>query len=104
MYALHLAVNAIRNGDCDAAIAAGSNLILSPDLQLFSAKLGALSSSNTCHTFDASADGFARGEGFGALYLKKVSDAVKDGDLIRAVIRGTAVNAYVSYTMLPFVD
>lgn len=96
MYALHLAVNAIRNGDCDAAITAGSNLILSPDLQLFSAKLGAMSSTSTCHTFDAAADGYARGEGFGAFYLKKMSEAIKNQDLIRAVIRGTAVNAWVA--------
>ncbi|KAL8758326.1 MAG: hypothetical protein Q9199_001582 [Rusavskia elegans] len=86
-------MGAIRAGECDAAIAAGSNLILAPDLQLFSAKLGAMSSTSTCHTFDASADGYARGEGFGALYLKKLSSAIENCDPIRAVIRGTAVNA-----------
>lgn len=93
MYALHLAVNAIRCGDCDSAIVAGSNLILTPDLQLFSAKLGALSATSTCHTFDASADGYSRAEGFGALYLRRVADALRDDLPVRAVIRGTAINA-----------
>lgn len=93
MYALHLAVNSIRNGDCDSAIVAGSNLILGPDIQLFSTKLGAMSPTSTCHTFDAAADGYSRAEGFGALYLKRVSDAVLNEYPIRAVIRGTAINS-----------
>ncbi|KAF2180125.1 hypothetical protein K469DRAFT_640404, partial [Zopfia rhizophila CBS 207.26] len=93
MYALHLAVNSIRNGDCDDAIVGGSNLILSPEMQLLSVKLGALSPTSTCHTFDASADGYARGEGFTALYLKRYSDAVDGEYPIRALIRGTGVNS-----------
>lgn len=93
MYAVHFAVNSIRNGDCEAAIVGGSNLILSPEMQLLTVKLGALSPTSTCHAFDASADGYGRGEGFGALYLKKYSDAVAGGYPIRALIRGTAVNA-----------
>lgn len=52
-----------------------------------------LPTASTCHTFDASADGYGRAEGIGALYLKRLSDAVRDGDPIRGVIRGTAVNA-----------
>ncbi|MCJ1431695.1 hypothetical protein MMC27_001050 [Xylographa pallens] len=93
MYAVHLAVNAIRNGDCDSAIVAGANWIADPSLQIALNKLGALSPTSTCHTFDESADGYARGEGFAALYLKKPSQAVHDGSPIRALIRGTAVNA-----------
>ncbi len=93
LYALHLAVSAIRNGDCDSAIVAGSNLILGPEAQLLSVKFGALSPSSTCHTFDAAADGYARAEGFGALYIKRLSDAVDGHYPIRSVIRGTAVNA-----------
>ncbi|KAI1462952.1 polyketide synthase [Daldinia caldariorum] len=93
MYALHLAVTAIRSGDCDSAIVAASNCIMDPSAQLMMTKLGVLSPTSTCHTFDASADGYARGEGFAALYLKKVSDAVKGDFPIRAVVRGTAINA-----------
>ncbi|KAK3936556.1 hypothetical protein QBC46DRAFT_461428 [Diplogelasinospora grovesii] len=93
MYALHLAVSAIRNGDCDGAIVAAANWISDPSMQIVLDKLGALSPTSRCHTFDAAADGYARGEGFVALYLKKSSVAVLDGLPIRAMIRGTAVNA-----------
>lgn len=51
-----------------------------------------LSPDGTCHSFDARANGYGRGEGIGALAVKRLSDAVKDGDVIRAVIRGSAVN------------
>ncbi|KAK7734288.1 Type I Iterative PKS [Cytospora paraplurivora] len=70
-----------------------SNWIMDPSLQIALDKLGALSPTSTCHTFDASADGYARGEGFAAVYLKRTSLAVEDGSPIRAMIRGTAVNA-----------
>ncbi|MCJ1377213.1 hypothetical protein MMC17_000305 [Xylographa soralifera] len=93
MYALHLAVVSIRTGECRSAIVGGSNLILGPDAQLFSTKLGAISPTSTCHTFDAAADGYARADGFGVLYIKKLSDALANQDPIRAVIRGTAINA-----------
>lgn len=94
MYALHWACSAIHNGDCSGAIVAGANLILTPECQIFSSVLGALSPTSRCHTFDASADGYARAEGIGALYIKRLHDAIIDGDPIRAVIRSTAVNAY----------
>ena len=93
LYALHLAVAAIRNGDCDSAIVAASNTIMDPSTQMMMAKMGILSPSSTSHTFDAAADGYARGEGFGALYIKRQSAAVRDGNPIRALVRGTAVNA-----------
>ncbi|KAI0502734.1 hypothetical protein F5B22DRAFT_640677 [Xylaria bambusicola] len=93
MYAVHLAVSAIRNGDCDSAIVAASNWIADPSLQIALDKLGALSPTSRCHTFDASADGYARGEGFAALYLKQLPVALASESPIRAVIRGTAVNA-----------
>lgn len=69
------------------------NLIFGAFGQLDTATLGALSPTTTCHTFDATADGYARAEGVGALLIKRLSDAIRDGDTIRAVIRGTAVNA-----------
>ncbi|KAB8235179.1 type I polyketide synthase [Aspergillus alliaceus] len=93
MYALHMAVSAIRSGDCDSAIVAAANWISDPSLQIVLDKLGALSPTSRCHTFDVRADGYARGEGYAALYLKKSSIAVVDGSPIRAMIRGTAVNA-----------
>ncbi len=95
IYALHLAFQALQssNNDCDGAIVGGSNLILSVEQHLNYAKLGVLSPTGRCHTFDASADGYARAESVGALYLQRLSDAVREGYTIRAVIRGTAVNA-----------
>lgn len=64
MYALHLATSAIRNGECDGAIVAAANWLVDPSMQIVLDKLGALSPTSRCHTFDASADGYARGEGF----------------------------------------
>ncbi|MBZ6431752.1 MAG: polyketide synthase [Acinetobacter pittii] len=93
MYALHLAMNSIRNGDCESAIVAGSNWIMDPNCHIAMGKLGALSATSRSHTFDASADGYARGEGFAALYLKKTSLAIEDGSPIRALIMGSAINA-----------
>ncbi|KAH0536611.1 Type I Iterative PKS [Glutinoglossum americanum] len=93
IYCLHNAVTALANGECDAAVVAGANLITSPEQQLETMRGGILSATSTCHTFDASADGYGRAEGVGALYLKRLSTAVKDGDAIRAVIRATAINS-----------
>lgn len=93
LYALHLACSAIHNNECDGAVVAGANLILTPDTQIFSSALGAVSPTSRCHTFDAAADGYARADGIGALYIKKLTSAVVDRDPIRAIIRGTAVNS-----------
>lgn len=93
MYALHMAVSAIRNGECDGAIVAAANWISDPSMQIVLDKLGALSPTSRCHTFDASADGYARGEGYAALYLKRPSLALYSGLPIRGLVRGTAVNA-----------
>lgn len=84
---------AIKSGNCDSALVASANLILSPELHIGAAKGGVLSPSGTCKTFDASADGYGRAEGVNAIYVKRLSKALRDGDKIRAVIRGTAVNA-----------
>ncbi|KAI1751035.1 hypothetical protein F4782DRAFT_201506 [Xylaria castorea] len=92
IYALHNACHALRNRDCDAAIVGGVNLIMTVDQHMNTAKLGILSPTSTCHTFDASADGYGRAEGAGALYVKRLSDAIRDGDPIRGVVRATAVN------------
>ncbi|KAF2197579.1 putative polyketide synthase [Delitschia confertaspora ATCC 74209] len=93
MYALHMAVSAIRNHECEGAIVGGSNLILDPVAQIFTTKLGAISPTSTCHTFDAAADGYARADGFGVLYIMNLQKALERHYPIRAVIRGTATNA-----------
>lgn len=95
LYALHSACLALDAYDCDAAIVASANLIQSPEQQLIAVKAGILSPDSKSHTFDESANGYGRAEGISALYLKRVSDAIRDGDQIRAVIRGTAVNGSV---------
>lgn len=92
LYALHGACNALRNNECEAAIVGGVNLMLTVDQQMNTAKLGVLSPTSECHTFDASADGYGRADGVGAIYLKRLSDAIRDGDPIRAVIRSSATN------------
>lgn len=92
LVAVHLASQSLRNGECEAAIAAGVNLIRSPESDAYFAKAGLLSASGLCRAFDASADGVARSEGCGVVFLKRLSDATKDGDQILAVIRGSAVN------------
>lgn len=92
VYAMHNACNALRNQECSAAIVGGVNLVLTVDQHMNTAKLGVLSPTSTCHTFDASADGYGRAEGIGAVYLKRLSDAVRDGDPIRGLIRSSATN------------
>ncbi|KAF2837925.1 hypothetical protein M501DRAFT_977330 [Patellaria atrata CBS 101060] len=93
MYALHLACKSLQAGDCEAAIVGGTNLIFGVEQQIGSVRLGVLSPTSICHTFDESADGYARGEAVGALYIKRLSAAIANNDPIRAVIRGTAINA-----------
>ncbi|KAH9209066.1 hypothetical protein DL95DRAFT_467116 [Leptodontidium sp. 2 PMI_412] len=93
MYALHLACRSLAAGDCSAAVVGGANLIFGIEQQMGSVKLGVLSPTSTCHTFDESADGYSRAEAVGSLYVKRLSDAIANGDPIRAVIRGTAINA-----------
>ena len=90
--ALHLASQSLRVGDSDVALAAGVNLMLAPAVVRAFDQTGALSSTGACHAFDADADGFIRGEGCGVVVLKRLSDAVRDGDRVLAVVRGSAVN------------
>ncbi|BCS08366.1 polyketide synthase [Aspergillus luchuensis IFO 4308] len=92
MTAIHQACLALQTGECDGAIAGGVNLIIAVDQHMNTAKMGILSPTSTCHTFDAAADGYGRAEGAGAIYLRRLSDAVRDGNPIRAVIRGSALN------------
>ncbi len=88
----HLAVNSLRSRECDMALTAGVNLLLTPESTVTFTKLQMMSPDGRCKTFDANADGFVRGEGVGVVILKRLSDALAAGDPIIAVIAGTAVN------------
>ena len=92
LVALHDACQSLRLGESDMALAGGVNLMLSPYGFVLLSKFRALAPDGRCKTFDASADGYARGEGAGVVVLKRLSDAQADGDPILAVVRGTAVN------------
>lgn len=92
LVAVHLACQSLRNGECTMAIAGGVSLMLSPTTTRLLAKTQALSPDGRCRTFDASANGIVRGEGCGVVVLKRLSDAVRDGDPILALIRGSATN------------
>lgn len=92
LVAVHLACQALRNRDCDLALAGGVNLILAPDFTIAFQQTQMLSHDGRCRTFDADASGFSRGEGCGVVVLKRLSDAVRDGDRILAVVKGSAVN------------
>jgi len=92
LVAVHHACQSLRQGDSELALAGGVNLILSPDLTITFSQAQMLSPEGRCKTFDADANGYVRGEGCGIVILKCLSDALKDGDNILAVIKGTAVN------------
>lgn len=95
IHCLHVAVAALEAKECDGAIIAGANLIFAPESFLVNAKSGTLSATSSCRTFDVSADGYGRAEGVSAVYLKRLSSAMRNKDNIRAVIRGTAINSCV---------
>ena len=92
LVATHQAVSGLQRGDADLALAGGVNIILSGRLLEFRANAGMLSPDGQCKTFDASANGYVRGEGCGVLVLKRLADAEADGDRIWGVILGTALN------------
>ena len=93
LYCLHFACRALAQGDCDAAIVAAANLIQTPEQHMSTASAGVLSNTSTCHTFAADADGYGRADGISALYMKRLSDAIRDNDPIRSIVRGTAINS-----------
>lgn len=92
LVAIHLACQSLRSGECNLALAGGVNLMLTPAVMIGNCKLKALAMDGRCKTFDASADGYGRGEGCGVVVLKRLSDAVAAGDHILATVRGSAVN------------
>lgn len=92
LVAVHRAVEALRSGACDAAIAGGVNLLLSVDTFVSAAQAGMLSPDGRCKSFASDANGYVRGEGVGAVVLKPLAAAERDGDAILAVIVGSAEN------------
>lgn len=92
LVAVHDACQSLRSGETELAIVGGTHLILNPNNYIFLTRSKALSPDGRCKTFDAKANGFARGEGCGVVILKRLSDAQKAGDNVLAVIRGSAVN------------
>ncbi len=92
LVAVHYAMRALRDRDCDTAIAGGVSLMLGPELGDSFAESGMLAADGRCKTFDARADGYGRGEGAGMIVLRRLSDAVQAGDRVLAVLRGSAIN------------
>jgi acyl transferase domain-containing protein/NADPH:quinone reductase-like Zn-dependent oxidoreductase/acyl carrier protein len=92
LVSVHLACQSLLMDECDYALAGGVNLMLQPRTALSFDRMGMLSPTGRCHTFDADADGFVRGEGCGVVVLKHLKAALRDGDRVLAVIRGSAVN------------
>ncbi|MCC6696544.1 MAG: SDR family NAD(P)-dependent oxidoreductase [Candidatus Hydrogenedentes bacterium] len=93
LVALHLACKSLWNREADAALAGGTNLLLSPTLTINLSLAGMLSKEGRCKAFDASADGFVRGEGAGFVVLKPLARALADGDAIYATVLATSVNS-----------
>ncbi|MGF7179797.1 SDR family NAD(P)-dependent oxidoreductase [Tunturiibacter psychrotolerans] len=92
LVAVHLACQSLKRGECRLALAGGVNVMLSPDMFIALSRASMLARDGQCKTFDASADGYARGEGCAIVVLKRLSDARADGDHILALIRGSAIN------------
>ncbi|MDB5707596.1 MAG: putative non ribosomal peptide synthetase protein [Sphingomonas bacterium] len=92
LVALDAAIKALRRGDCDMAVAGGVSLILSPDSTVALCKVRALAADGRSRAFDDAATGYGRGEGCGLVVLKRLEDALRDGDPIQAVLAGSAVN------------
>ena len=92
LVAVHQAVQFLRSGESEVAIAAGSNLILEPELYVGESKLKMLSPGSRSRMWDVDADGYARGEGVASIVLKKLSTAIQDGDHIECIIRESSLN------------
>ncbi|MGW9456843.1 non-ribosomal peptide synthetase/type I polyketide synthase [Streptomyces globisporus] len=92
LVAVHLACQALHNGETDLALAGGTLLHMAPQYTVAETKGGFLSPEGRSRTFDAAADGYVRAEGVGLVALKRLDDAVRDGDRIHAVILASGVN------------
>ncbi|ORA77921.1 type I polyketide synthase [Mycobacterium malmoense] len=92
LLAVHLACQSLDRGESDLALAGAAMALLEPRLSAAASAQGMLSPTGRCHTFDVAADGFVRSEGCGVVLLKRLPDALRDGDRVLAVVRGTAAN------------
>jgi len=92
LVSIHLACQSIKNGECEMAIAGGIWICTTPHYYIFTSNAGMLSPDGVCKTFDNGADGIVNGEGVGCLILKKLSQAIKDGDSIYGLIKGSCMN------------
>ncbi|KAL1618817.1 putative Hybrid PKS-NRPS biosynthetic cluster [Neofusicoccum ribis] len=92
LVAVHEAVQVLRSGDSNVAVACGANLILSPGMYIAESKLKMLSPDGRSRMWDQGANGYARGEGIAAVVLKTLSQALKDGDHIECIVRETGFN------------
>ncbi|WP_369236301.1 type I polyketide synthase [Streptomyces sp. R21] len=92
LVAVHLAANALLSEECDVALAGGVNVALTPALSIFYTQAGLSAPDGRCKPFSSEANGIGRGEGVGVVVLRRLKDAVADGQRVYAVIRGTAVN------------
>lgn len=100
LFAIHMACQSLRTGDSDIAVTGGVSLVLTPQMMVALSKVGFMAPDGMSKAFDASADGFGRGEGCGVLVLRRLSDAIAAGDRIHALIRGSAVNQDGESTLL----
>ncbi|WP_062207120.1 hybrid non-ribosomal peptide synthetase/type I polyketide synthase [Aureimonas sp. AU12] len=92
LVAVHQAVRSLRLGETGLAVVGGVNVLLNPDVSIAFSQAGMMSPTGRCRTFDAAADGYVRSEGVGVVILKRLKDAIRDGDPIRAIVAGSAVN------------
>ncbi len=92
LVAVHLACQSLRAGECSLALAGGVSALITPEETISLSKWGMLAPDGRCKTFDAAANGFVRGEGCGIVALKRLADALADGDRVLALVRGSAVN------------
>lgn len=92
LVAIHYACQSLLSGESNLCLAGGVNLILSSEATISLSHAQMMAADGRCKTFDAAADGYVRGEGCGVVVLKRLADALRDGDNIQAIIRGSAVN------------
>ncbi|KAF2871202.1 hypothetical protein BDV95DRAFT_443995, partial [Massariosphaeria phaeospora] len=92
LMAVHFACQALRTGDASTTLVAGTNMLLAVESLILMTRMGFLSPDSRCFSFDHRANGYARGEGVGVVVLKRLSDAIRDHDTIRAVIQSTGAN------------